>query len=893
MNDNPQTQQAVSPAFLILFHKELRQRNQRILLWSGWVFNIIYLAWSAFDYYLAPNHWREFLTFRLVAVALNTITVIAVRSKKLRSYTWEAFWAWLCVFGVFIAPMLPRVGTSFSPYVMGFTLIILGAGVLPFWPLSWASSNICVVILSVPAAFLIWPSNVNPHDLFTSAFFIATATGFSLVATYFRYHLLLREYRSREALEHTSSALSDALGALKQLDQLKSHFFANVSHELRTPLTLSLGPLEAILLEESGSKHVEQLSMVWRNQLRLLRLINNLLDFSKLEAGKIDVCFRQTDLKRQLNALVDVVKTASDVKNVALEMTVPQAHLEAYIDREKFDKIVLNLLSNALKFTDPGGAIFVSLGMDNSNALLEVSDTGIGIPTNKQSIVFDRFAQVDASITRKYSGTGIGLAMVKEYVELHGGSVKVESAEGEGATFVVTFPLGKDHLDPAAIDDSTEPELPGVSRELSFDVEPTQANPTPSGQADMSGHRHSVEPRFVAPNLTFGPPGPVRVLVVDDVPDMQVYIGGILEHEYEIITANNGEEGLRLAETMTPSLVISDVMMPRMSGEELCSEIRSLSGALRHVPILLVTARADTQHKLHSLGAGADDYLFKPFSPPELRARARNLVRKYQYHLALESAHKSLALDLGSAGRFQQLSLSPIPKLPWVAMTSVFEPMDAAGGDFYDVWIRSENQVRVLFGDVVGHGVQGALRAAVIGREYERIKKTAATPAEVLNTLHRVFLDRYPKILASGARRGCDLSCEVICADIVYGDGSISVRVSSASAARPVHVRDGNTHEVPVSALALGRLAFTKYDELDFQLSRGDRLYFYTDGITEQRRPDGESFGPRRLQNTLGRVHNTRGLEDCVGELMREWDDFRGEIPRGDDVALLAVECVA
>ncbi len=694
-------------------------------------------------------------------------------------------------------------------------------------------------------------------------------------------------------VEGLNSKLGVANEKLQRMDQIKRDFLANVSHELRTPLTLSIGPIESLLTLAPDKNWSTQLSIVLKNQRRLLGLINDLLDFSKMDAGEVSTRFSCVDLVDHLGSLLDSVRAATEARGISFGIDVPGEPVYVYVDRDKFDKVVMNLLSNAFKFTGDGGRIDVELTANSTRALLKVSDSGIGIPGDKLDSIFDRFSQVDASATRKYAGTGIGLAMVQEYVHLHGGEIHVESEVGQGSVFTVDLPLGRSHLDSQDI--GAPVAANGERNQLSLDIDDVEDEDDVPAELGESEARTAQTFSTAAASRIQASMSELharpRVLVVDDTKDMRTYIKSILVDSYEVFTAKDGEMGFERAKALQPDLIVSDVMMPKLSGDELCKKIKSEPGMFSRTPVILVTARADEKTKLVGLDCGADDYLFKPFNAEELRLRVRNMVEKRRQDLALFMAHERMDADLRSAGKFQKTLLPESPKLPWVKFASVFQPMDVAGGDFYDFWLKSEDQIRVFFGDVVGHGVQGALRASVIKQEYEHFKEQLASPAEVLNGLHDRLVEHYPHILSSGLTWGCDLCCDAICADITRSAGGDTlVKMSTSSLVRPVYVRNGQVHEVPMVAMTLGRLAFATYEELEFTLKAGDRLYFYTDGLTEQVNSDDVMFGPKRMQEILEATHGHKPLEEGLDTLLEAWNAFRGETPILDDLTLVALE---
>jgi signal transduction histidine kinase len=391
---------------------------------------------------------------------------------------------------------------------------------------------------------------------------------------------------------------------LLELDRAKTAFFSNVSHEFRTPLTLMLGPLEELLASGRLPEEAQQeLRTVHRNALRLLRLVNTLLDFSRLEAGRLEASFEPVDLSAFTAELASSFDSAAQRAGLTLSVDCPPLSALTYVDREMWEKIVLNLLSNALKFTFEGG-IRVALREEAGRACLEVADTGTGIPEAELPHLFERFYRVRGSRSRTHEGTGIGLALVKELVLLHGGEVRVESQEGRGTTFTVSIPQGTAHLTPERI---------RASRELSS----TAVGAAPfTEEASRWVEEEAVEVPVLAASLVG------RVLLADDNADMREYVRRILSSTFEVEAVPDGVAALEAARARPPDLVLTDVMMPRLDGFGLLRALRQ-EPHTRAIPVVMLSARAGEEASIEGLEAGADDYLVKPFSARELLARVR------------------------------------------------------------------------------------------------------------------------------------------------------------------------------------------------------------------------------------------------------------------------------
>jgi signal transduction histidine kinase len=404
--------------------------------------------------------------------------------------------------------------------------------------------------------------------------------------------------------------------ALAEIDRAKTTFFSNVSHEFRTPLTLMLGPLQDLLSRGSldlSTTAQEQLELVNRNGARLLRLVNTLLDFSRIEAGRVQAVYEPVDLASFTADLASVFRSATEKAGLRLTVDCRDLGDRVYVDRDMWEKVVLNLISNAFKFTFDG-EIEIKMARVGDCAELRVRDTGVGIPEEAMPRLFERFHRIPNTRSRTHEGTGIGLALVQELIKLHGGSIKLESAVDQGTTFIVTVPFGHDHLPKDQI---------GASRDLSS----TSVGAQPFLEEalrwlpDSSDVIESSDENDVLPVPSTPTSGPrVRVLIADDNADMRQYLARLLAKDYAVETAPDGKLALSKIMEDPPDLVLSDIMMPGFDGFELLKRLRS-DETTRSIPVVLLSARAGEESRVEGLQAGADDYLVKPFSARELLAR--------------------------------------------------------------------------------------------------------------------------------------------------------------------------------------------------------------------------------------------------------------------------------
>lgn len=439
--------------------------------------------------------------------------------------------------------------------------------------------------------------------------------------------------RAEAEIARKNEELQHLLDRVRELDRLKSDFFANVSHELRTPLALIHGPAQSILSTGNNLTDLQRhdLAVIQRNASTLLRHVNDLLDLSKLDAGRHTVDYARVDLARQVRAGAAHFDALAPQRSLSYVITAPDS-LEAEVDPDKFDRILLNLLSNAFKFTPAGGRIRCGLeGIGSDRVLLSVQDSGLGVMPEMRATIFERFRQGQTGTTREFGGTGLGLAIAKDFVDLHGGSISVSNAPGSGALFQV--------------------ELPRYAPEGTY-VFKSESEPSSTA---APGFREVVED-FALQHVREDKsaeeeaPGRPRILVVEDNAEMRELITRILGHEYHVIPAADGEEAVAKAAAEVPDLVVTDLMMPKMGGDRLVAEMRARP-SLAQVPVIVLSAKADEELRVQLLSESVQDYVVKPFSVQELRARVRNQVALKRMRDLLKLELESQSTDVDALSR--------------------------------------------------------------------------------------------------------------------------------------------------------------------------------------------------------------------------------------------------
>ncbi len=522
--------------------------------------------------------------------------------------------------------------------------------------------------------------------------------------------------------------------ALAEIDRAKTTFFSNVSHELRTPLTLMLSPVEELLAARPDPQQRELLDLVHRNGLRLQKLVNTLLDFSRIEAGRMDAAFEPTDICRLTDDLASNFRSAMEKAGLRFTVVCEPLPEPAYVDCEMWEKIVLNLLSNAMKFTFEGG-VTVRLAARGNHAELTVTDTGTGIPESELPHIFERFHRIAGAKGRTIEGTGIGLALVQELVKLHGGSISARSQVSKGTTFTVSIPFGTAHL--------PKDKIKGVGdsactarRSEAFVAEAVRW--LPHGGIAADGELSADSAGETGAEVE-------RILLADDNADMREYVTRLLAARYRIEAVSDGESALREALAHPPDLILSDVMMPGLDGFGLLQELRSRPET-RTIPIIFLSARAGEESRVEGLRAGADDYLIKPFTARELLARVGAHLSMRKRTMEAESALKQSQATLQRSNEELRQANADLEQFAYSASHDLQEPLRqiAIYSQILEKRYASKLDGKAL--EYLEYCVEGAQRMAMLISgllAYSQVARKADSPrqpvsiAEVLETVQK------------------------------------------------------------------------------------------------------------------------------------------------------------
>jgi signal transduction histidine kinase len=579
------------------------------------------------DYFLYPHEFLTFLGVRLATAAFLILLIgVLYLERKSQRLTVIKSLGVLSALSVNSAMcfMIYRTEGAKSPYFVGLILVLTCWSILSPWTVVETASMCFLSILAFLLACILNPDFEAPGSIpllgFGGFFLVITAT-VCIGITFYLAKARFEEFRLRHQLDEQNRELQD-------LDRLKTQFFSNVSHELRTPLTLILGPVETILSrsEALDQKVHDGIILIHRNALRLLKLINDLLDLTRLDQGAEVLRKREIPTTAFIKGIVDSVRHLGLSKNLRMKIEERQSSVKLIADPSRLEKVLVNLLTNALKYTPSGGLITVRWFSRDRETCIEVEDTGVGIAEDELPRIFDRFHQVRSNLANRSQGVGIGLALAKELVVEHGGRIEVESMVGQGSTFRVCLPLD----DGAEGIETLEPGAAGAGDE-------------PFEQAFRSADRSWRSAPESGSELEFSivGQGEKTVLVADDEPDMRNYVVSLLADKYRVIQTPDGVHVSALVAEHKPAIVLLDWMMPGRDGLTVCQELRA-SEQNSDLKIVLLTARVDEQSKIDALQAGADDFLTKPFSSIEVLTRIDNLLRSVRLQADLRARNDEL-----------------------------------------------------------------------------------------------------------------------------------------------------------------------------------------------------------------------------------------------------------
>jgi signal transduction histidine kinase len=721
--------EALKPAEVFAFEEERRERSvipvrAACLLGIG-----AFVAFAFVDPYLIANARPLLVARGIIVLTIAVVLAVSFTRAGVQSIALLAILACLAIGGgVIVVTVLS--GGAVSRYHEALLLTFLGFAVLVPWPPVTASITFGALVALYDGALLFWKC-ASPTGLWVSNNFVlwsgvAIATVGVTVANNLRSGDFWNRARLKEAAED-----------LKAVDKAKSRFFANLSHELRTPLTMIYAPLEALLEEgsETSEAQREQLELSRRNVVRLLRVVDDLLELSRLESDSLRLRTGPVDLGRLAADLGERAEPLARRKRIAVRVDAEVgAALIVQGDETQLERVLLNLITNALKFTEEGGSIRVRVEERGEGVRVAVIDTGIGIPSDQIGRIFDRFYQVEGSRTRRAGGTGIGLALAREVVELHGGKIEAESEVGKGTTIAVWLPRAL-MVPPHAIEKRRQEVVVQRDRRAPATGLPEWHDAIRSRDeyrllplADATERRLSPRPRTGATPRGERP----LVLVVEDNPDMAQLLMALLSTEYEVVLAVDGEQGALQARKRIPTVIVSDLMMPKMDGFGLIRAVRADPKTAR-TPVILLTAHGQNETRLEATEGGADAYLTKPFLPRELRATLANLIRKDESFVHEAREDRETALRVLAEG-FAHEILNPLGFVQ-SALIALREIALAAVGAMGEAAARECEDVE----DMSAAGREGIDRVRAIVEQLRKFSRGGAGDTPVPHRVGEIF----------------------------------------------------------------------------------------------------------------------------------------------------------
>jgi signal transduction histidine kinase len=706
--DQPEVQKA--------FENYNKQERSRLFKIVSWIAIVAMPAGISLDMQVYPSEVPYFLKLRLFSSLLVAVLLVIYYRPWAARFDRFLFILMLMVPQGIITWMIYSTQGGGSPYYAGLNVVLVAFCLILPWTYQETLFFSLTTIIFYVVACLAHGGVTFGGIFFNNFYFLFLTATFAVIGSYFTNLLRVREFTTRYELDENRKKLAETNQKLIELDQVKSRFFANISHELRTPLTLLIAPLETLQQLKANWMDEETrgtLRIMHSNALRLLKLINDLLDLVKLESGRLEVKKEPVAMGEFLRGLTQSVSAVARDKRVALTTTVAPEVETVLLDRDKLEKIVLNLTFNALKFTPAGGRVELKAEKKEAFLFLQVRDTGMGISPENLPFIFDRFWQADSASNRKYQGTGIGLALVKELTEAQGGGVSVQSEDGKGTTMIVRLPY---EAAPAAGKENQKIENK-VSGQAGA-VEPDEWLSKLYRRAELFPTMTSLADTLRPDSYTLG--RKPKLLIADDEPDMLGFLKTQLQKQYEVIEAVDGQQALEKSRQFLPDLILLDMMMPEKDGIEVCRELKN-QVSTQGIPIILLTARADDETKMRALESGASDFLSKPFSTTELHVRVKNLVESHHYQRDLAREKNALESTLEQLKETEGLlvqneKMASLGRLSAGLIHEINNPLNYAAQALYvlrtkkDQLPEAERPVYVEVLDDIEEGVQRVKR---------------------------------------------------------------------------------------------------------------------------------------------------------------------------------------
>ena len=720
------------------FEAHERQIRHRNIPTTALIAAVITAAGLILDYFVYPEFFWKIQIIRLVGITISLLIYWwATRHTVDEVSSFFPSYLPLTVI-ISISLMILITDGGNSSYYAGLNLVLVALAILLRWTVKMGFEMSVYLIIAYIGASL--GSRVTPDlgTLVNNFFFIGSNAVLVVVGAFLYDRTRRSEFFLQKEIEDRNLELADNQLRLQELDEAKTRFFANVSHELRTPLTIMLGTTET-LRDRKVTDLQSRFEVLHANGLRLLGLIDNLLDLVRFDQGDDKVNREAVDAEVFLRGIINGMSHLTDRKDLKLDFEAKTDLPVLALDQDKLEKILLNLLINSVKFTSFGGSISVSAKYEEGVLNFTVEDNGIGMSEEKQEQIFSRFWQADTSSNRKFRGSGIGLSLVKSLVDLMEGEVRVESVEEEGSSFYVSIP-------------AEESILLGNNEEVPVD-------PLAEMHKQAMLTLPELGPSSVLELLAPDDEKKYTILVADDEEDLRGFLSSELARNYEVIEASDGVEAISFVRQFEPDLVLLDYMMPDKNGMEVCREIRNDS-RLSHIPVIMLTARADEKIKLECLKAGASDFISKPFALGELSLRVKNQIGMIAFQRQLREKNVELArameqLKENEVQMLRQEKLSALGRMSAGIIHEINNPLNYVQAAHHMLGVHGrelKGETAGFFEDALRDAQEGVKRTEQIISDLRSFTMTGPQPLgsvgifDVIEAAHRFFGDQLKKL---------------------------------------------------------------------------------------------------------------------------------------------------
>ncbi|MGK5091319.1 7TM diverse intracellular signaling domain-containing protein [Deltaproteobacteria bacterium TL4] len=825
--------------------------------------------------------------------------------------------------GLEVLSLLIMTLCLFIPYAIGIKLAIVGVVLPVLWVITVApislykgyrpaqyyvlafSALILGILCFVLKTIALLPLNFfteNSIQIGSAMVVVLLSLGLADRINDERKKRFLAQRQAMAAQEETLKAQQQAVENLKRADKLKDEFMANTSHELRTPLNGIIGLSESILDGIGGAIseiHAENLKMIIQSGKRLANLVNDILDFSKMKNHELELQLKAVDLKSVSDLVLTLARPLMGDKQLEFVNEIPETCALVHADENRLQQIMINLIGNSIKFTH-AGFVKISAQQVGNQMLVSVTDSGIGIPEEKHGSIFQSFEQGDGSTAREYGGTGLGLSVTQKLVELHGGKISVKSSVGKGSTFSFNLLVHLGERSNETVSASKTEKLQELEKAEGIQEHFQQYTvKTPTSNSSIEA---SVTPVNEEANASASEKRST-ILIVDDEPvNIQVLRNQLSLNHYDILAAQDGFRALDILKEHQPDLILLDLMMPRMSGYEVCNRVREKYDAAT-LPIIMLTAKNQVADLVQGLQTGANDYLTKPFHKDELLARVRTHI-KFKNAVENLKERERLEMELQTAHTVQELLIpQEDPQSDLYDISSFYQSASETGGDWYGYNERKDHQtLDVMIGDVVGHGVPAALITALVESFYTSMEiyredcdngyrdLRLHDPTYLLkllnNVLYNVTHGLYPMTFFYSI---IDLKNKVLTYTSAAHNPCYLWRPSGFTVKRGHRDKKQAILSLNIPGPHLSHFPDSIYHMKTQQLEKDDVILWLTDGLIENENSQKEPFSAKRLKQCIQSSAglDSRGIRD---KIVHEYHEFCGTEPASDDVNFIVAK---